>query len=139
MTKRTEWLELPEAIEFVGPLIFPEWTGHKRRAPTHRELSAEIAHLHELTPKQLATEYAAWRTGIEAEAERERVARQAGGAKPSGIREGLEKLHSQLTASRTKRVGVPCSRRLKVFLGNWPGLTDHLNLETRSRASAESS
>src|SRR5436305_5743870 len=29
MTKRTDQLELPEAIEFVGPLIFPKWTGHR--------------------------------------------------------------------------------------------------------------
>src|SRR5271170_5058858 len=96
MTKRTEWLELPEAIEFVGPLIFPEWTGHERRAPTCSEVGAEIARLYELTPEQLDREYAAWRAGIEAEAKRERSAREAAGAKPSGIREGLEKLRSQL-------------------------------------------
>ncbi len=47
-------------------------------------------------PKQLARECAAWRAGIKAEAKRERAAREAVGTKPSGIREGLEKLRSQL-------------------------------------------
>jgi hypothetical protein len=96
MTNQTEWLELLEAIEFVGPLMFPEWTGYERRAPTYRELSADIARLHELTPKQLVRAYVAWRAGIKAEAERERAARQSVEAKPSGIRAGLEKLRSQL-------------------------------------------
>jgi hypothetical protein len=59
MTKRTVWLELPEAIELVGPLILPEWGGHERYAPTQSELSAEIARIYELTPEQLAAEYAA--------------------------------------------------------------------------------
>lgn len=94
-----EWLELTEAIEFVGPLIFPQWTGHERHAPTPRELNAEIARLDELTPEQLAAEYDAWQAGIDAEAERQRAARKAAGDKPSGIREALEKLRLALASA----------------------------------------
>jgi hypothetical protein len=102
MTKRTEWLELPDAIEFVGPLIFPEWTGCERHAPTPEQVNAEIIRLHELTPEQLDAEYASCQAGIEADANGKRATSEAAGVKPSGIREGLEKLRGELAAETNK-------------------------------------
>jgi len=89
----------------VGPLIFPEWTGYERHAPTPGQVNAEIARLHELTPEQLDAEYAAWQAGIEADVKGKRATSEAAGVKPSGIREGLEKLCSELAEETNKLAG----------------------------------
>lgn len=97
MTDRTEWLELRDAIELAGRLIFAtDWTGSERFAPTQSELNTEITRLHELTPDQIGAEYAALHAWLEAQAERERAASEAAGTRPSGTREGLEKLRAEL-------------------------------------------
>src|SRR5579862_4457961 len=103
MTRRTEWLELPQAIELVGPWRFSEWTGRERYAPSYSELSADLARLADLTPNQIAQEHRARWAGIEAQATQERLAREAAGAKPSGIPEGLEKLGAQLAGETDPR------------------------------------
>jgi hypothetical protein len=103
MTRRTDWLELPQAIELVGPRLFSEWSGHEKYSPVYSELSADLARLADLTPNQIAQEYRAWRAGIEAQAKQERLAREATDAKPSGIREGLEKLRDQLAGEMNPR------------------------------------
>jgi len=100
-----DWLGLREAIELVGPLIFPGvWTGTERHAPTVREANAQLRAIFDLTPAQLAREHATGRAKIEAEAKRDRAARKATGLKPSDdVREALEKLRSQLASETHPR------------------------------------
>ena len=105
MSKSTgDWLELTKAIELAGPLIHhPEWTGSERYAPSAGEAAAELSRVFNLTPDQLAQEHAAWWARTDAEAKRERAEREAVGAKPSGIKEGVEKLRAQLAGETDER------------------------------------